>query len=141
MSSAPAQIQPVVGAKEGTVVEIVPGRRSQDLCDDALPPLALAEVIPQGGGTFRLVARMSDHWFSNNTKTLRRLGIGISGTSMKRLIRAGFVEGQQTTPQVHQFNYHSYLKHMERARDPEFWDQTDPGHTKTNRERFRDAIY
>ena len=138
MSNIP-QVLPVVGAKPGTLAEVMPGKKFVQLPSASLPEVVVAEVVPQGEGTFRLVGRVCPRWFTVKSDTLAKLGIGISRNSMKRLIRAGFVEGQMTIPGVVEFNYHSYLAHHARASDPEFWDQTDDGHKLTNRERLRKA--
>jgi len=131
---------PVIGAKPGTHVEPLPGRKFVPLELEAIDAVAIAELVPAGDGTFRLVARICPQWFSCSTKNLRRLGIGISGSSMLRLIRAGFVEGRNETPQVTQFNYFSYRDHQIATNDPEFWDRTEPGQAFTNRQRYSQAI-
>lgn len=140
MNSSLTQIVPVVGAVPGTLVEVVPGKKFVPLPITAVPPVAIAELVPAGDGTYRVVARICPQWFTCQSANLRKLGIGISGTSMLRLIRAGFVDGQQTTPQVHQFDYYSYQGHMQRAADPEFWDRTEAGYRKTNRQRYREVL-
>lgn len=139
MSSATASL-PVVGAKPGTFVTPLPGKTFIPLALDCVDYVALAELIPAGDGTFRVVARICPQWFSCSTKNLRRLGIGISGTGMLRLIRAGFVEGRNETPQITQFNFHSYRQHQLATNDPEFWDRKEPHHEFTNRQRYSQAI-
>lgn len=139
MAATRAQILPVVGAKAGAVAEVLPGQRIVPLPDAILPEVVVADVVPAGDGTFRLIGRVSPRWFPVKTEVLQKLGIGISRQSMKRLIWAGFVKGQLTIPGVFEFNYQSYLEHHAKATDPEFWDQKEPGQKLTNRERLREA--
>lgn len=139
MVSAVAPL-PVVGAKPGTFITPLPGKKFMPLPLDAIEYVAIAEPMPAGDGTFRVVARICPQWFSCSTKNLRRLGIGISGSGMLRLMRAGFIEGRNITPQITQFNYHSYRRHEEATKDPEFWDAKAPGHPFTNRQRYSQAI-
>jgi hypothetical protein len=131
---------PVIGALPGTLVELVPGKKFLPLPPATVEHVAVCELVPAGEGTFRPVARICPQWFSLNQENLRRLGIGISRAGMKRLIVAGFVVGQQTTPGVYQFDYFSYRAHAEKAQDPEFWDQVTSGHGHTNRQRYSAAI-
>ncbi len=131
---------PVIGAKAGTVVEVVPGRRFIPMTIDSIDPIAVMEIVPAGEGTFRPVVRICGRWWSCSTKNLRRLGIGISPQGLLRLIRAGFVLGRNITPLVTQFDYHSYMAHEAATADPEFWEKTEPGHKITNRQRFRASL-
>lgn len=137
--SATATI-PVIGALPGTTVELVPGKKFLPLPVDTIQRVGVAELTPAGDGTLRAIVRVCPQWFSLSGENLRRLGIGISRAGMKRLIVAGFVRGQQTTPGVYQFDYHSFRAHCERAQDPEFWAQTEPGQAFTNRQRYSQAI-
>lgn len=131
---------PVIGAAPGTTVELVPGKKFLPLPLAAMQPVAICEVVPAGEGTFRPVARVCSQWFSLNQENLRRLGIGISRAGMKRLIVAGFLVGQQTTPGVYQFDYFSFREHAAKAQNPEFWEETAPGQNFTNRQRYSAAI-
>lgn len=138
--SSPSVTVPVIGAVDGTTVEIVPGRRFVPLANDAVRPVALAELVPAGDGTWRLVARICPQWFPVSSESLRRLGIGLSRSSLKRLIIAGFVEGQLTTPGVYQFDYFSFREHTRRAADPEFWGTVEKGQRLTNAQRYSSAV-
>ena len=130
---------PVVGAPAGTVVQIAPGQKIVHLPAEAVPPLVVAEAVATGGGHFRLVGRVMPRWFSYNKKNLRLLGITFSETTMLRLMVAGFVENRRPGPNVREFSYDSYLAHAEATRDPEFWDQTQPGQKFTNLQRYQQA--
>lgn len=133
-------IAPVVGALPGARVEVAPGRTFAPVSPEYVPTLAIAELVPAGDGTFRMMARICPRQFSCSAKNLRRLGIDISAQTMRRLINAGFVRGGKTTPNLYLFDYYSYLEHEKAASDPEFWDQTQPGQKFTNLERFRQAL-
>ncbi len=138
--SAPLRIH-VVGARSGTNVEIVPGRTYLPLGAQDIDTIAVTELVPAGDGTFRPVARICPRWFTLTPANLRRLGIAISVRGLARLITAKFVTGLAVTPGVTQFDYFSYLAHEAAvAADPEFWDQVQPGHRFTNRERYRQAL-
>lgn len=143
MSSSSAQLQiPVIGARAGVTVEPVPGQRYSPVPagDNVIHPVALAQLVPNGGGTYRLVAQISPRWFAVTSDNLRKLGIGISRKSMVKLIRAGFVTGSHTLPQVHQFDYQSWQAHLEATQTPGFWDREeirgDPPRRLTNREHL-----
>lgn len=138
MQSATLRV-PVIGALPGTTVEPVPGQRYVALAaDNVIPPVAIAQLVPQGGGTYRLMAQIAPRWFAVTEENLKTLGIGISRKSMIKLIRAGFVEGQQTLPQVHQFDYHSWLAHLEASKESGFWERAElrgsPAQRLTNRQ-------
>jgi hypothetical protein len=122
-------------------VEITPGHTYVSIPPDNIDTVAITELVPAGGGTFRPVARICPRWFTVARGNLKRLGIAISEQGMARLIRAKFVTGMNVTPGVMQFDYFSYLKHeADVAGDPEFWDRTEPGARFSNRERYRQAL-
>jgi hypothetical protein len=127
MASAPATLRvPVIGALPGTTIEPEPGKRFVALPHgDVIPPVAMAQLIPEGGGSYRLVAQITPRWFAVTEENFKKLGIGISRKSMVKLIRAGFVDGTQTLPQVHQFDYFSWLAHLEATRTPGFWEKEE----------------
>ena len=106
---------PVVGARAGVTVEIVPGQNFANLPAQDIPHHAIAELVPAGGGTFRPVARISGKMFTCHQKTLRLLNIPISKTTLIRLIQTGFIEGHQESPGIYVFDYESYLAHRQRC--------------------------
>ncbi len=131
----------VVGAHPGTRVQIAPGATLAPIPAKSVPPFALAEWVPAGDGTWRMVARVCPEYFCCTQKNLVRLGIDVSKRTMQRLIVAGFVRGQKTTPGIYQFDYASYVAHVEAvAADPDFWNKTAPGEELTNSERWRRSI-
>lgn len=131
----------VVGGRPGQRVQVVPGKTYVSLTPENVESLALAELVPAGDGTFRPVARICPRKFTISRKNLKRLGIAISETGLKRLVTAGLVAGERITPGVHQFDYFDYLRHeAEVAADPEFWGRTAPGQTFTNLQRYQQAL-
>lgn len=132
---------PVIGAKPGTTVEVVPGKTYLPLTAESIESVGVTELVPAGGGTYRPIVRVCPRWVMLTKRNLRRFGIAISDSGMARLIVAGFVKGMAVTPGVRQFDYFSYLAHEAGvAADPEFWDRTEPGQLFNNRERYRKAI-
>lgn len=134
------QTVPVVGGRPGLEVELIPGRRFLTLSPKDIPPIGVAELVPAGDGTFRPVARICPSWFTLTPENLAKLDIAISVRGFHRLITAGFVDGVLVTPGVTQFDYFSYRQHLEKVRDPEFWDKIEAGHRFTNRQRYRQAL-
>lgn len=132
---------PVIGAKPGTLVELVPGKTFVPLSLESIEAVGVVELVPAGAGTCRPVVRICHRWVMLTRRNLRRFGIAISDSGMVRLIIAGFVKGMAVTPGVRQFDYHSYREHEKAVlADPEFWDRTEPGQLFNNRERYRKAI-
>lgn len=132
---------PVIGCTPGTTVELVPGKRFIPLPPESLPPVALAEMVPAGGGTFRPVARICPRFFTVTRANLALLGIAIDVRTLVRLIEAGFVAGGFVSPGIRQFSFDSYQEHAARVMDdPEFWDRISPGHRFTNRQRFQQVL-
>lgn len=139
-SSSPLAIH-VVGAKPGTAVEIVPGKTYVALNPADVETVAVTELVPAGGGLWRAVVRICPRKFTLTPQNLKKLGIAISSRGLRRLILAGLIKGETITPGVHQFDYFDYVRHEAAvAADPEFWDKTEPTHTFTNRERYRQAL-
>ena len=131
----------VIGAKPGTVLEVLPGKTYLPLDAESIEAVGVTELMPAGDGTYRPVVRICPRWVMLTRRNLRRFGIAISDSGMVRLIIAGFVKGMAVTPGVRQFDYFSYLDHESAvAADPEFWDRTEPGQLFSNRDRYRKAI-
>ena len=113
---------PILFAKEPMEIEIAPGKTIVPLPPDAIEHVVIADLQPAGDGTYRPVARLARRWIINSAPNLKRYGIPLSSSSVKRLIRAGFIVGSKSTPKLYQFDYYSYLRHLEACKDPEFWD-------------------
>ena len=111
----------VLFAKKPTSVVIAPGKTVSALPPDAVDAIAIAELQPAGDGTYRPVARLAKRWIINNDANLKTYGIPLSYRSVLRLIRGGFIDGRHATPKTWQFDYYSYLRHLEACKDPEFW--------------------
>lgn len=135
-SPAPVCV-PVVGGKAGVMVCFPTGESIVPLPAEGVPQIGVAEIVPIGGGTYRVIVRLASAWQLCTRENLLRLGISLSVETMQRLIRAGFVCGNQPTPQIFEFDYYSYEAHQRATRDPEFWDRVEPGQTLTNRARNR----
>lgn len=132
---------PVIGAKPGTTVQVLPGKTFVPIAPDSIEAVGVTELVPAGDGTYRPVVRICPRWVMVTEKNLRRFGIAISARGMVRLITASFVKGMTVTPGVRQFDYFSYRDHEAAvAADPEFWDRVEPGQLFTNRDRYRKAI-
>ncbi|WP_043586343.1 hypothetical protein [Geminisphaera colitermitum] len=131
---------PVIGANDGVTIEVVPGRKYVPLPPDAVPPIAVREIVSAGDGTWRWVAHVCPVWFPIRHKTLTKLGISVSIQNMRRLCAAGFIEFRQITPGHYNFNYMDYLKHEEATASPGFWARTEPGQVLTNRQRYSAVI-
>lgn len=97
LTNTPSLI-PVVGARPGVMVEVIPGKKYLPLSEDSVPPVAVAESVPAGDGTWRWMAKICPQWVSITKRNLARLGIGISVQGMRRLCTAGFVQARQVTP-------------------------------------------
>ena len=131
----------VVGGKPGATVEIQPGKTYLPLPAADVNTIGLAEWVPTGDGSWKPVVKQCPRFFKITRLDLKKLNIPISEMTMRRLVTAGFVDGQALTPFVVQFDFFSYLEHVRRVKeDTEFWDRKEPGQKFTNRKRYRDAL-
>lgn len=83
-------------------------------------------------GYYRLVPRSLEYLVRVTPELVEKLGLeysrrpnggGNGCTTLKRLIRAGFVDGARVSPQVYTVNLASYFQHLKRcAEDPDFWE-------------------
>lgn len=130
---------PLIGGRPGVSVEIAPGKRIE-VCDpDPIPRFVIAEMVPLGGGSYRVVPRVLNQWMGISQGTLAKLGITLSENTMRRLGRAEFFEVRQISPNRYEFNLQSWFAHAEKARDPEFWDTKD-AHGKSNRQKYVESL-
>jgi hypothetical protein len=111
----------VIGARPGATVELAPGQRFAAVDAGDMPKICVAEMVPAGGGTFKMMARVLPKEFTNSNRNLRLLGIPLSVDTMQRLIKTGFIQGHQETPQLYVFNYDSYLEFKTQCQAGEFW--------------------
>jgi hypothetical protein len=131
--------QPLIGARPGVTVEAAPGKKLELRESDPLPRYCIAENVPLGGGTYRVIPRPLIDWLSLSQGSLDRLGIGLSENTMRRLGRAEFIKVRQISPSRYEFNFQSWLEHCARCEDPEFWD-TEDSKKKTNRAKYLEAL-
>ncbi|MBI5770870.1 MAG: hypothetical protein HZA93_24040 [Verrucomicrobia bacterium] len=129
------------------LVEIAPGK----VCPPPVlpatgPGYTIAEVVPLGGGAFRLQPRPAIEWLGMTQSALRRVGITLSENTLRRLGRAGFIQVRPISPNRYEFNWQSWLAHCAAVEsDPEgFWDAREDlgGGRKgpTNREKYLKAL-
>lgn len=129
-TSAPIQVAPGKFARLPTVSPSTVSPPTD------LPRLILCEVIPLGGGTFRLQPRPLTDWVGFNQRVLDGLGISASQTTLRRLGVAGFIEVRQISPNRYEFSVSSWVTHCQRVQaDPEFWARAD-GKGKTNLRKY-----
>jgi len=104
-------------------LEIAPGREVAAPPAIELPPAVLCEVIPTGGGEFRLRPIVCE-WVEFNQRTLRALGLERQARTLTRLATAGFIRMRRLSPLRSQLHLPSLLAHCEAVEaDPEFWNE------------------
>jgi hypothetical protein len=111
-------------------IEAAPGKsvtmHAPAFSPDELPKFMTAQVVPLGGGAFRLQPRPLNAWVSFSRRDLDRLGITISQTTLRRLAVAKFIEVRQISPSRHELSLQSWFAHCDRVQnDPEFWTRKD----------------
>jgi hypothetical protein len=92
-----------------------------------VPEMVFCDVVPIDGspGHYKLVPRSLEKLVRVSPELIEKLGLGSSRdqTTLKRLIRAGFVDGGRVSPQVYTVNLASYFQHLKRcSENPDFWD-------------------
>lgn len=110
---------------------------------EAGPRYLLAELVPVGGGLYRLQHRPMLEWVAVGSESLSRLGITCSESTMHRLGRAGFIRFRPISPSRYEFSLRSWLEHCARVEaDPEeFWDRREPAPGgPTRREKYSQAL-
>lgn len=140
--SAPHRV-PLLGARAGVGVQVAPDKRITLHDTEPLERLCVAELIPIGGGTYRVVPRLATTWVRFSRDRLLKLGIELSENTMQRLGRAGFIRIRQPSPSSYEFDFQSWLNHCAQVEaDPEFWEKkvnTGAG-IRTNRQRYLEAL-
>jgi hypothetical protein len=132
---------PVYPVKNGkpVLVEIAPGQTVADLPPGEVSRVCLARLVPTGEpNTFRAVAEVHSAEIRLNAGILKKLHLGVEHCTMKRLIKAGFVEGGRVAPGCYTFDLQSYYNHVAQVRaaaasGEDFW-------TGENLEKYRAAI-
>ena len=109
---------------ENEVIQVSPdavARKNIEAPAQFVPRVGVADWQPAGDGTYKPVIRIHERYVRLNI--LAKL-LCIDYCALRRLIVAGFVEGQATTPGAWHVNVHSYFAHVEAVRtDPDFWNE------------------
>ena len=107
---------PSLNGKPRTV-EAAPGQKVVALPPQEVSRIAVVDLIPTGEPhTYRAGARIHAAEMPLNVETLRKLGLGVSARTMRRLIKGGFVTGTKAAPQVYLFSLQSWFDHCEKVR-------------------------
>lgn len=132
----PDQIPLLNGGHFEGQIEVAPGKKVVPLPDGVeWSRVAIVDWIPQGDNTYRPVARIHERWIRVSKENVRQLGLGLSVTTIYRLIRGGFIRGRQVSPGQWQVDLLSYELHARAVEDdPEFWDDPE------RRQRYRESI-
>ena len=107
------------------MVEVAPNRFVQLDLKFEVPEKVLCDVVPIQGtpGAYRLVPNSWEKLERVNWELCLKLGLGNDTTTLRRLIRSGFVDGARVSPQVYTVNLASYFNHLKRCSDdPDFWE-------------------
>jgi hypothetical protein len=105
------------------VIEVAPNRFVQMDLSFKLPETVFADVVPAGNGVYKLVPRTWERFERVTGELCRKLGLGDRTDTLRRLIRAGFVDGGRVSPDLYTVNLASYFAHLKRcSEDPAYWD-------------------
>ena len=107
------------GEGKPVYVEMAPGEHVVEVPPEVVPKIVVADLVPAGDGTYRLVARRRELYIplAEAAKLVR-----FEYRSMLRLVRGGFLESDRPTPNSIRISLASWFEHQERVRrDPEFW--------------------
>lgn len=120
------------------MLDIAPGRAVVDLQPQDVARICVSDLIPQGDHTYRAVARVHNAEIRLTPEVLRKLNLGVRHETLKRLIKAGFVDGARIAPNSYVFDLQSYYDHVEKVKKAagegtDFW-------TGDNLARYRAAI-
>lgn len=115
-------------------LELAPNRRVAAPVLPELPKCILCEVLPIGGGDFRL-RPLGEEWVTLTPSVKKAIGVERSARTLYRLHTAGFVRLRKISPGVWQLHVPSFLAHCKAVEaDQYFWDDTE------RRKRWRKAI-
>jgi hypothetical protein len=120
----------------GHLVEIAPGIKIPPVADADQARILVLDLEPQPNGTLRPVARVRGKRVRLTREGLPALGISAGYKTLRRLIAAGFVRGEQPAPGVIQMDLESYFEHERATADPEFWTR----HNSANVKKLRLAV-
>jgi hypothetical protein len=109
----------------GVRLQVAPGADGLAPWPDHIPVPAMIgvfEMSQQPDGSFRPMIRLHTTWVRMKTNICEELGLGVTYTSLRRLMAAGFVKSKQTTPGQYSFCLQSFHQHCAKVQaDPEFW--------------------
>jgi hypothetical protein len=114
----------------GQMVEIAPGIKVAPVPDADQARILVLDLEPQPNGTLRPVARVRGKRVRLTRDGLPALGISAGYKTLRRLIAAGFVRGEQPAPGVIQMDLESYFEHERATADPEFWTRQNGANQK-----------
>ena len=119
-------------------VQVAPGKTVVSAPSNCVPTVGIFKLQPIGGSEYRAIIEPRGNFVRLSPSVLKQYGLGIEYRTLRRLISAGFVEGQRIAPGTWQFSLSSYFEHLERTRnDPDFWS---PEHPDKNYQRYQSAI-
>lgn len=106
------------------VIKVAPDAATRKVVDAPqalIPKIGIVDWLPAGDGTYNPVLRLHAQHIR---VSIAAVVCDVHHLILRRLIRAGFVEGYQPSPCCCMINLHSYFDHLNRvAEDPEFWDE------------------
>jgi hypothetical protein len=105
------------------MVEVAPNRYVQMDLSFELPETVFCDLVEAGDGKYKLVPRTWERLERVTGELCRQLGLGTRTDTLRRLIRASFVDGGRPSPDLYTVNLASYFAHLKRcAEDPGFWE-------------------
>lgn len=120
-------------------VEVIPGHTTVPVPPQSIPRVAIHDVIPTGeAGVYRHQARVHSAQVELSSAMLKKLGLGVHLVGLKRLIKAGFVEGCMVSPNRHIFSIESYYAHCDLVR--EITERGETFWTPDRLARYRTAL-
>lgn len=123
----PVRIHPT-----GQTLEVAPGERYADLPATHVPRAGIVRWTPSGDGTYRPRLQILEIWV--RVTNAHEYGVTVPRDTLVRLGNAGFIELVQPSPNHVAVNLDSLLAHIERCKDPEFWNAE-------RRQRYREALW
>jgi hypothetical protein len=122
--------RPPLPVSASGLIEIAPGVKVAPVPHDEQARILVLDLEPQANGTLRPVARVRGRRVRLTREGLPALGISAGYKTLRRLIAAGFVRGEQPAPGVIQMDLESYFEHERATVDPEFWTRNNSANQK-----------
>lgn len=107
----------------GVKVEVTPGSQLEMWPDHLpTPQIGVFDWVDQGDGSYKPMIRIQPKFVRLVRESYETMGLGISYSSLRRLMHAGFVDGLCITPGHYSFDIQSFYRHVARVKaDPDFW--------------------